>query len=181
MKKHLIFIMLLCVGLASPAWASKMNIDPYFSVAVSALQVDLAGKKATTPGFAFIAGSDLNWISPNLGVEVRLGFGGQLSTASGGSINGYTSYLFKPRLPLTRQFDVYALLGVTAISMDIARVSYADTSPSYGLGLAYQVPNESFSFTTEWLQYRKRSDQNSTTMSGASISGVSASFVFAYY
>lgn len=180
MKKHLIFTMLLCAGLATPAWASKMNIDPYFSVSVSALQVDLVGKKATTPGFAFIAGSDLNWISPNLGAEVRLGFGGQLSTFSG-SINGYTSYLLKPRLPLTRQLDVYALLGATTISMDIAGVSYADTSPSYGLGFAYHVPNESFSFTTEWLQYRKRSDQNSTTMSGASISGVSASFVFAYY
>lgn len=180
MKKYTWFMMLLLMGFASPAWASKMNLDPYFALGASGLQADLAGSKATTPAFHFTAGSTLNWISPNLGAEVRLGFGGQLSTFSG-SINGYTSYLLKPSMAMTRSLDVYALLGFTTISMDIAGVSYADTSPSYGLGLAYHVPNESFLFTTELMQYRKSSDQSTTNISGVSIYGVSASFEFFYY
>ncbi|MDQ6976906.1 MAG: hypothetical protein Q9M75_02220, partial [Ghiorsea sp.] len=141
---------------------------------------DLAGSKATTPAFHFTAGSALNWISPHFGAEVRLGFGGQLSTFSG-SINGYTAYLLKPSMAMTQHLDVYALLGFTTISMDIAGVSYADSSPSYGLGFAYHVPNESFLFTTELMQYRKNTDQSTTNISGVSIYGVSASFEFSYY
>jgi len=180
MKKHIGFMMLLMMGFASPTWASQMNIDPYFTLGVSGLQADLAGSKATTPAFHFTAGSTLNWISPNLGAEVRLGFGGQLSTFSG-SINNYTSYLLKPSMEVTRHLNVYALLGVSTISMDIAGLTYADTSPSYGLGFAYHIPNESFVFTTELMQYRKNSDQSTTSISGVSIYGVSASFEFFYY
>ena len=180
MKKYLWFMALFFMGFASPAWASKMNLDPYFAVGVSGLQVDLAGNKATTPAFHFSAGSTLNWVSPNLAAEVRLGFGGQLSTLSG-SINGYTAYLLKPSMAMTRHFDAYALLGFTSVSMDIAGVSYTDTSPSYGLGFAYHVPNESFLLTTELMQYRKNSDQSSTSISGASIYGASVRFEFFYY
>ncbi len=180
MKKYMWFMMLWMLGVASPAWASQMNIDPYFALGASGIQADLAGSKATTPAFHFTAGSTLNWISPNLGAEVRLGFGGQLSTFSG-SINGYTSYLLKPSLELTRHLNIYALLGVSTISMDIANVSYADTSPSYGLGFSYHVPNESFLFNTELMQYRKNSDQSTTSISGVSIYGLTASFEFYYY
>ena len=180
MKKYMWLMMLLPMGVASPSWASQMNLDPYFALGVSGLQADLAGSKATTPAFHFTAGSTLNWISPQLGAEVRLGFGGQLSTFSG-SINGYTAYLLKPSMAITRYFDVYALLGFSTISMDIAGVSYADTSPSYGLGLSYHVPNESFVFNTELMQYRKKTDQSTTNISGVSIYGISASFEFYYY
>ncbi|WP_038250718.1 porin family protein [Ghiorsea bivora] len=180
MEKFMWFMMLVMMGFASPAWASKMNIDPYFAVDVSALQANLAGSNATSAAFSFIAGSTLNWISPNLGAEVRVGFGGQIPTF-GGSINSYTAYFLKPSMEVTRRLDVYALLGGTTISMDIAGFSYADTSPSYGLGFTYHVPNESLSFAAEWVQYRRNSDQSSTNISGVSISGVSASFVFSYY
>ena len=180
MKKYIWFMMLLMMGFASPASASKMNIDPYFAIDVSALQATLAGSSATSAAYSFIAGSTLNWISPNLAAEVRVGFGGQIPTFSG-SINGYTAYFLKPSMELTRHLDVYALLGGATISMDIAGLSYSDTSPSYGLGFAYHVPNESLSFAAEWVQYRRNSDQSSTSISGVSISGVSASFVFSYY
>jgi len=180
MKKYIGSMMLLMMGFASPVSASQMNLDPYFALGVSGLQVDLAGSKATTPAFYFTVGSTLNWVSPNLGAEVRLGFGGQFSTFSG-SVNNYTSYLLKPSMVITHQLDIYALLGFSTISMDIAGVTYADTSPSYGIGLAYHVPNESFTFVTELMQYRKNSDQSTTSISGVSISGVSASFVFSYY
>ena len=173
-------MILLMMGFASPASASKMNIDPYFAIDVSALQATLAGSSATSAAYSFIAGSTLNWISPNLAAEVRVGFGGQVPTFSG-SINGYTSYLLKPSMAMTGHLDVYALLGFTTISMDIAGLSYADTSPSYGLGFAYHVPNESFIFNTELMQYRKSSDQSTTSISGVSIYGVSASFEFSYY
>jgi len=166
--------------LVPQASASKLNLDPYFAIGASALRAEIAGQQATEPSFVFIAGSALNWISPNLAAEIRFGFGGQYTTFNG-DISSYTSFLLKPRLNITRSLDIYGLAGVTTVSVNLASQQNTATGTSYGAGVAYRIPNESLSITGEWVNYHSSSDQSSTSLSGMDITGVSINLVFEYY
>jgi len=165
--------------LSETAKAASLNLDPYFGLGFTALQVDAAGQKSTSPAFYFAIGSKLNWLTPNLGAELRMGFGGQYATFDG-DINGYTSLLLKPSFDVSQHLDVFALVGVTTMSVNVLGASSNDTQLSYGTGFAYRIPNESISFTAEWMQYLRSSNQSTTSISGMDISGVSVSFVYAY-
>jgi len=179
MKK--LWIAVVCCGcLGSPAWASGMNLDPYFSAGATAMRVDLAGNRSTAPAFYFAAGSQLNWLTPLLSAEIRLGFGGQYANFNG-DINSYTAYLLKPGFAVGRFWQVYGLLGATTMSVNVGGATYASTQFSYGAGVHYHIPNESFTSDAEWMQYRKRSDQNAASITGMDITGITAGFTFYYY
>jgi len=180
MMKRIIILSLMMLYASAPAHASQLNLEPYFGFGTSYLSADLAGDKASSPGFQFIAGSRLNWISEDLAAELRLGFGGQYTTFNG-DLRLYTSYLLKPSFEITRQLDMYVLAGYSTTSVSIAGQNGADASPSFGLGLNYRIPNESLSVSGEWLSLYQSSDSSTTSISGMDISGVSISFVFEYY
>jgi hypothetical protein len=178
--KKLVLAWILVMFSVSPSLASKWNFEPYFALGVTSIQAELGSDKSTSPGFYLTAGSALNFLTPNLGAELRLGFGGQYTTFNS-EINQYTSYFLRPKLELTRHLDLYALLGVSTMSVSINSKTYTDTDTSYGAGFAYHIPDESISFTCEWLQYRTSSDSSVTSISGMDVSGISASFSFDYY
>ena len=180
MMKRIIVLCLTLLFSSASAQASQLNLDPYFGFGTSYLSAELAGDKASSPGFYFVAGSALNWISEDLAAELRLGFGGQY-TAFNGDLRLYTSYLLKPSFEITRQLDMYVLAGFSTSSVSIAGQNGADASPSFGLGFDYHIPNESLSVSGEWLSLYQSSDSSATSISGMDISGVSISFVFAYY
>ncbi|MDX8388332.1 MAG: outer membrane beta-barrel protein [Ghiorsea sp.] len=178
--KKVVIAWLLMMCWVSSASASKLNFDPYFAAGATSLQAELGGSTSTSPSYYIVAGSALNWLSPNLGAEIRFGFGGQFTTFNS-DINQYTSYLLKPKLPITRNLDIFALAGVSTMTVSISSTSSSDTDISYGAGFAYHIPDESLSLTVEWLQYRTSSDNSTTSISGMDISGISASFSFDYY
>ncbi len=178
--KKMILLGMIWGSVLPSAWASGMNLDPYFSVGATAMRADLAGTRSTAPSFYFAAGSTLNWISPRLSAEIRLGFGGQYANFNG-DINSYTAYLLKPSMDIGRYWNIYALLGATTMSVNIGNITYASTKPSYGLGLHYHIPDESITVDMEWMQYRANSDQSTTSISGMDISGASLGFTFHYY
>lgn len=175
--------MLVCLSLLfvpSMAQASKMNLDPYFTVGASVMEAKHGGSTSTSPSGYIGIGSALNWISPYLKSEFRFGVGGQHS-AFNGKINLYASYLLKPSLEITRQLDVYALVGMTTMTVSVATTDSSDTGLSYGLGFSYHIPNESLSIEGEWMQYHKSSNASAVSISGMDISGGSIALVFEYY
>ncbi len=178
--KNIFVVCLLMLLAPSVTHASKLNLTPYFGLGVVGLQAETANDKATSPSLEFIAGSSMDWISSRLGVEFRFGFGGQFTTANG-SISHYASYLLKPSLPLTEQFDVYGLLGMTGMRVKLAGINSTDAALSYGVGLRYYIPHESLSLNGEWMMYRKNSDNSLTDISGLKVTGLSLSVVFEYY
>jgi hypothetical protein len=176
-------IFLTCVLMAffpSIAFASKMNLTPYFGLGVDGLQAELAGNKARSPGLTFIAGTSLDWISSHVATEFRFGFGGQFTTFNG-SVNNYTSYLIKPSFGLSEQFDIYGLLGVTSMSVTIAGNDSSDAGLSYGAGFRYHIPNESLSIDGEWMMYHKDTDTSTSNISGMKVTGLSLNVTFEYY
>ncbi len=179
MKKIVVFCLLMLFS-TSPAVASKMNLDPYFSVGTSSMVADIGGNQSTAPCFYFAAGSTLNWISPELGAEFRFGFGGQFNTFDG-EINNYTSLLLKPGFELSRSLDIYGLVGATTMSVTIANQTYTDTGLSYGAGLAYHIPDESLILSGELMSYHTSSSQSTTSISGMDIIGASIAITFEYY
>ena len=175
-KRYFLLVMML-MGFAVPASASQLNLDPYFAVGVSGMQADGGSTSANTPAGYMAMGTVLNWISPNLRTEFRFGYGGQL-TAFSGDINVFASYLLKPSLEVTRELDIYALLGFTTMNITLAGVDSADTDLSYGLGVSYHIPNESMAITADWMQYHTATTSSLTSISGMNISGVSISLLF---
>jgi len=178
--KRAFYICILVLLVPNTVLASKMNLTPYFGLSVAGLQADIAGSKATTPGLTFIAGTSLDWISSHIGAEFRFGFGGQFTTFNG-TVNNYTSYLLKPSFPLTEQFDVYGLLGVTSMAVTVSGTKSSDADLSYGAGIRYHIPNESLSIDGEWMRYHKSADASALNISGMDVSGASISIVFEYY
>ena len=178
--KRVILLWLMLFFSSATVHASQLNLDPYFGFGTSLISADFAGEKANTPGFYFTAGSALNWISEDLAAELRIGFGGQYTTFNG-DIRLFTSYLMKPSFEITRQLDVYGLLGYSSTSVSIAGQTEADVSPSFGLGFNYRIPNESLSVSGEWFNLYQSSDSSTTSISGMDISGVAINFVFEYY
>jgi len=178
--KRIIILCLMMFYSSAPAQASQLNLDPYFGFGTSYITAELAGDKAKSTGFHFVAGSTLNWISEALAAELRIGFGGQYTTFNG-DLRLYTSYLLKPSWEVTRQLDMYALAGYSTTSVSIAGKAQSDFSPSFGLGVNYHIPNESLSVSAEWLSLYQSSDSSATAISGMDISGISINFVFEYY
>ena len=178
--KNIFVVCLLMLLAPSVTHASKLNLTPYFGLGVAGLQAGIAGSKATSPALTFIAGTSLGWISSYVGAEFRFGFGGQFTTFNG-SVNNYASYLIKPSFPITEQFDVYGLLGVTSMTATVAGVTSSDADLSYGTGLKYHIPNESLSIDGEWMLYHKGAGSSTSNISGMTVSGASISVVFEYY
>lgn len=179
MKNYILFAM-LTLGFVMPASASQMNLDPYFAVGVSGMQANGGSTSSSTPAGYMAMGAALNWLSPNLRTEFRFGYGGQLDAFSG-DINVFASYLLKPSLELTRELDIYALLGFTTMNVTLGSIDSGDTDFSYGLGLSYHIPNESLAITADWMQYHSASTSSLTSISGMDITGVSVGLLFEYY
>ncbi len=180
MMKKVMLVCLSVLFVPTMAQASKMNLDPYFTIGATVMEAKVGSNTSASPSGYVGIGSALNWLSPHLKSEFRFGVGGQ-HTAFNGKVNLYASYLLKPSLALTQQWDIYALLGMTTMGVSVGTTDSSDTGLSYGLGLAYHIPNESLSIQGEWMQYHKSSDASTTSISGMDISGGSMALVFEYY
>lgn len=177
MKK--IIAVLLSLFVASPVFASPLNLDPYFSFGSSSIDVSFAGNTDTSPSYFVAAGTTLNWISPNLGAEIRFGFGGQYHTFNG-DISMYSQYLLKPGFAVTQNFDLYALGGLTTMKVNVGNTSFTDTAASYGAGLRYHIPDESLSLMAEWMNFRTSTSQSTTTIDGMDVNSAAIGITFSY-
>jgi len=178
--KRVVAVWLAMFMASISAEASTMNLDPYFSLGSTSIDIDVGGTKSKSPSVFGAVGTKLNWISPHLGAEFRFGFGGQYNSFNG-DISTYTQYLLKPEVAVTRQWDLYALAGLTTMSLTIANASYTNTGLSYGLGVAYHIPNESIAITGEWFNFHSSTDQSVTSISGMDITGLTLAVTFEYF
>ena len=146
---------LFCVVIAlfsltsSMAWASQPNnkfsiLGTYFGIAQGWAEIEENNKNNEFEMYTFDLIGGINF-HPNLGVEGRLGFGGD--DRSGGSkfsLDHYFSFYVKPQHTFGR-LNTYALLGASFVSSESAQIvgpfeirdDNDDMSFSYGAGAIY--------------------------------------------
>jgi opacity protein-like surface antigen len=110
-------------------------------------------------------------INPNLSVEGRLGIGiaddtAGITTLETDSILGIYAI---GRLPVSKDFDVYGVLGYTRIELTLTisglgSVSSDDTDISYGLGGEFRV-DDKWSVNLEYMNYYDEGIEEVTALS----------------
>ena len=119
-------------------------LGTYFGVAQGWAEIEENNKNNEFEMYTFDLIGGINF-HPNLGVEARLGFGGNdRSGSSKFSLDHYFSFYVKPQHTFGR-LNTYALLGASFVSSESAQIvgpfeirdSNDDMSLSYGAGAIY--------------------------------------------
>jgi len=129
----------------------------------------LSAKKSALPAGILRVGFDYDYFGGELRFGVMQGANTSLPTGTLGSATPFNlnlqaspffSYLGKIQYPVTRSFNVYALLGGTAAKFSInpsgtgvlLNSSATKTGFTYGIGAEYK-PRPQFAIGLEWIQY----------------------------
>lgn len=179
MKKGLVLIAgMLMAGMSMVPAAHAQQ--PYAGVGIAALDLDTGADRKLTSGFFLRLGDDF---SPYLGGELRLGTTDRAS--NGSRINWFVSAFAKPKIDVSQDVTLYALLGVTEMRADYTSqttnraLSSTKANFSYGLGIEYWAANQ-LTVNADWVRYASRADAATKNISfkGLTVDSYSLSAVY---
>ncbi|MDQ6968940.1 MAG: outer membrane beta-barrel protein [Mariprofundus sp.] len=189
MKKLLLSLTaLLCM---QASIASATEIKPYAGVGLGVYELDPgANKKATFGGYGFF-GADLH---EYFAAEFRAGLTGKKGREELGpltetfKVDWFLSLFAKPKIAISSDFELYALLGVTSIKTSftplasVVQASSTKTGFSYGLGASYQIMDQ-LKLGAEWVRYSSNADaatKNTAAFKGLDVNGFTATLAYQF-